>query len=252
MRLQCRPQAPLVGTLSAPEKSPLQSLLKPGYTWPGVRTPELLALAPRALVSGRFSCPRSLVHDKDPFQPIAALAAFAFPGAGHWYLGHNARAARICAGVLFLFLTGLLVGGISCVDRRENGIWFLGQALNGPIAFATDFAHTKFFKVIEPLPAGAIAQPIVRPPRPTEYRDPATARPVPISTDSSGASWAILPGGQRISPAYPPYVRGVGRMNELGTLFITIAGFMNLICIIDAAFSRRRDVANARGVIGTL
>jgi hypothetical protein len=44
----------------------------------------------------------------------------------------------------------------------------------------------------------------------------------------------------------PPYTKSLGRANELGTLFCTIAGFMNLICIIDAAW-RRRAVAAGRG-----
>jgi hypothetical protein len=64
-------------------------------------------------------------------------------------------------------------------------------------------------------------------------------------------------GGQTIDPAYPPYVKSLSRTNELGTLFTTIAGFMNVIVVIDAAFNhrverRRRVVVREDGVARTL
>ena len=46
-------------------------------------------------------------------------------------------------GVLFLFLGGVLIGGIDAVDRREDPLWFLAQAVCGPIAFATDLANQR-------------------------------------------------------------------------------------------------------------
>lgn len=174
-------------------------------------------------------------REPEPFQPIAAALAVVLPGLGHAYLGHTVRAAIIGAGVLGLFGTGLLVGGISCIDRREDFNWFLGQALNGPIAFAVDRVHQSRFKVVAPGPGGSP----VRSARPTEYRD-RDGRPAPITIDAQGTPSARLSDGTVVSPAYPPYIKGVGRMRELGTLFTTISGFMNLIVIIDAAFNRPR------------
>lgn len=175
----------------------------------------------------------------EPFNPIAALCAVAFPGLGHLYLRQTQRGLLAGAGVLFLFLTGLFIGGVSCIDRRENGVWFLGQALVGPLAFGVDYLHQSQFKVIE---AG-----VRRTPRPDEYRDPATAQPVRISLNASGVPTAVTPSGKTVSPAFPPYTKSIGRTNELGTLFTTIAGFVNLIVIIDAAFNvplvRRRKTA---------
>lgn len=189
--------------------------------------------------------PTRPAHPPDPFQPVAGLLAFAFPGAGHFFLGHRTRALGIVVGVLGLFITGLLVGGISCVDRRENFIWFLGQALNGPITFAVDYVHDKHFKVID-RPSGTI-----RSAHPFEFRHPRTAQPIPIAIAGDGSTSANVD-GKVITPAYPPYVKGVGRMSELGTLFITIAGFMNLICIIDAAFTHRRETRTPNTVVGKL
>jgi hypothetical protein len=42
--------------------------------------------------------------------------------------------------------------------------------------------------------------------------------------------------------------RSLGRMNELGTLFTTIAGMLNLIVIIDAAFHTRVSALRALGL----
>ena len=47
------------------------------------------------------------------------------------------------AGVLFLFVGGVLIGGVDVVDRRNDRLWFLAQAMCGPIAFATDLANQK-------------------------------------------------------------------------------------------------------------
>lgn len=179
----------------------------------------------------------------EPLQPIAAVLAFAFPGLGHLSLGYPRRAACICAGVLGLFFGGLLIGGIGCIDRKANFIWFLGQSLNGPIAFAVDYAHQNHFKVVDrSTPLG------LRPAHPDEFRSPVSGGPVPIVIDAQGrtsATYSTPSGTVTVSPAYPPYVVSLARMNELGTLFITIAGFLNLICIIDALWHVPRKELDA-------
>ncbi|MBY0313483.1 MAG: hypothetical protein K2W85_15570 [Phycisphaerales bacterium] len=186
--------------------------------------------------------PPSQVGAKDELQPAAALLAIAFPGLGHFYLGHIHRGACICAGIMGMFLTGLLIGGISCVDRRENFIWFMGQALVGPPTFIVDALHQNRFKVRD--------MQTIRSARPDEAKDPDTGSPTPIFMDN-GVPSARTAKGQIIAPAYPPYVKSLGRTGELGTLFITIAGFMNVIVVVDAAFNvrapRRRTQPTSSG-----
>ncbi len=53
------------------------------------------------------------------------------------------------AGVLFLFLGGVLIGGVDVVDRRNDKLWFFAQAVCGPIAFATDLVNQKFLSSSE-------------------------------------------------------------------------------------------------------
>lgn len=185
-------------------------------------------------------------RDEERFEPIAGLLAVLWPGAGHLYLGEVRRGLLIMAGVLGLFFGGLFIGGIDVVDRREDPVWFFGQALTGPLAFATDWVHQNRFKgwpVQEfenaRLPAAVVADVAAahrRSPGPDEtivvrpYDDPTTiaVEAVPLRV--------VVPAepGQG-----PPSVKSLARMNELGTLFATIGGMLNLIVILDAAMHAR-------------
>jgi hypothetical protein len=163
-----------------------------------------------------------------PFQPVALVAACLLPGAGHALLGDRRRGILIGAGVLGLFFGGLLIGGIDAVDRREDFVWFVGEALVGPIAFAVDYYHQNHLKVRD-RPGGP-----VRSAYPNEVRDPRGLAAQVLETD----------------PRKPPSVKSIGRVNELGTLFCTIAGMMNLIVIIDAAFRHRAPGGTPGGAPG--
>jgi hypothetical protein len=189
-----------------------------------------------------------------PFQPLAAALAWLFPGAGHLFLGHTRRAILICAGILGLFGSGLFIGGISCVDRRENFFWFLGQSLAGPMTLGVNYIHQTQFKAYEPNAARTVRSTaeLANLGRRSAYP---YERPATITRnnllDNQGRTVSVeIPVFVAADPAKgekpaPPYTKSLGRANELGTLFCTIAGFMNLICIIDAAWRRRAD-AEAR------
>ncbi|MGH7133749.1 MAG: DUF6677 family protein, partial [Phycisphaerales bacterium] len=189
-------------------------------------------------------------QEPEEFQPLAALLAFALPGLGHWYLGERRRAVYVCIGVLGLFFGGVFIGGISVVDsglvyhnwvkgliskvtkskptvEQADGdpIWFLGQAMVGPVALATDYIHQFHFKVRESVNINGETRVIYKTALPNQYRDPASGEARTI-TDAATQS--------------PPYIKALGRPAELGTLFSTIAGMLNLMCVIDAGFNRRR------------
>lgn len=167
-------------------------------------------------------------HDPDArWQPIAAILAVALPGAGHLYLGYLHRALLIGTGVLGLFFGGLFVGGLDSIDSHEDRIWFIGQALVGPVAFGVNYAHQTYYKGYD---AGRL-----RSPGPNEGLE---RRPDRLGRIVN----TIVPGGK------PPIQKSLGRANELGTLAAALAGMMNLIAIIDAAYaSRRRRTATAMG-----
>jgi hypothetical protein len=178
------------------------------------------------------------------FNPVALVLAFLLPGAGHAYLGEMRRARLVAAGVLSMFFGGLLIGGIDVVDRREDFVWFLGQALVGPIAYGTDYVHQNYIKVRDP------GSGQVRSAHPYEIRNPRTGQAIEVRDPDTGAPRDFVDprtGQVRTSTPSdrPPNKKSLGRVNEIGTLFATLAGMLNLICMIDAAF--RRSLREPKG-----
>lgn len=159
-------------------------------------------------------------YGPDQFDPVAMVLAWVLPGLGHWYLGEKQRARLIAAGILGLFVGGILIGGINAVDRKEDTIWFVGQAIVGPAAFGVDYVHQNYLKVKAKDPV--TGKETVRSARPDEVRGP--------------DGWPV----QAQPGQLPPSSVSLGRMNELGTLFSTIAGMLNLLVIIDAAMHGKR------------
>lgn len=63
---------------------------------------------------------------------IAGVLAWAFPGAGHWYLGWRAHGVLFGVVIVGLFWGGMLIGGVkSTVDPAANKPWFVAQACSG-------------------------------------------------------------------------------------------------------------------------
>ncbi|MCH2134295.1 MAG: hypothetical protein MK116_11140 [Phycisphaerales bacterium] len=85
--------------------------------------------------------PEHAKQDPRPCNPAAAIMAWIFPGLGHLYLGQRKRGWLVMFGILFLFFSGLLVGGLDAVDLKNDRLWFIAQAFNGPIAFIADFLN---------------------------------------------------------------------------------------------------------------
>lgn len=140
-------------------------------------------------------------HPPSQFNALAMVLAWVLPGLGHISLGDRRRGVLIMAGTLFLFLGGILIGGLDVVDRRNDRLWFLAQAGCGPIAFVADFANARL------LQSGRIG----------ELYDAGS--------------------GRLNGPDQPPVssLSGLSHVNEYGTLFGALAGMMNVIVIMDAA-----------------
>ncbi|MEO1583679.1 MAG: DUF6677 family protein [Planctomycetota bacterium] len=158
------------------------------------------------------------------FVPVAGVLALLMPGLGHLYLGLRPRGARIAGGVLGLFALGLVVGGLDVVDADQDPWWYAGQAAVGPPAWAANYAHQTWYKY----PA----------------RDMPNGRRKPEPGEVVTSTGQIEFGGDTAEP--PAMTKSVGRVNEIGSLACALAGMMNLIAIIDAAFPplrRRREGA---------
>jgi hypothetical protein len=80
----------------------------------------------------------STLPDEDGLNWFEAALGWLLPGYGLIRLGHRRRGAWAMSAVLGLFASGLVIGGLDSVDRREDGLWFVMQAGAGPVAFAAD------------------------------------------------------------------------------------------------------------------
>lgn len=132
------------------------------------------------------------------YYPVCGVLAWVLPGLGHMARGEKKRGGYIMFGVLFLFLSGVLIGGVDSVDRKEDRLWYLAQTCCGPVALVVDFVNQQYLKT------GAIGEIV-------------STQPAPINIKKS-----------------------LGRANEYGTLFSSLAGLMNLVVILDAFHPRPR------------
>lgn len=180
------------------------------------------------------------------FSPKGLLFGLILPGAGHMATGQVARGVLVLAGVLGLFFGGIFIGGIDVIDSQEDQIWFIGEALVGPIAFGVDAVHQKHFKAYDPemLKKVVTAQELERVPRRSGYPDEMRVEQTLQLSSGPVTVPVFVPA---TAGKGPPNQKSLAKVNELGTLFCTIAGMMNLIAVIDAAFpsDRRKSPGQA-------
>jgi hypothetical protein len=141
--------------------------------------------------------------DRHHFNPMAAILAWVWPGLGHISLGQRRRGLLIMFGVLFLFVSGLLIGGLDVVDHKRDKLWFLAQSLCGPVTFVADVANQG---VVKRMPDNWE--------RNGDWKRRYLERDPDVLAQLKGTS--------------------LGRVNEIGTLYIALAGLMNLVVILDA------------------
>ena len=175
--------------------------------------PATRRLASSLVVALRDFCRLYLMATEptNTFNPLAAILGWILPGLGHYVIGERARGALVLSGVAFLWVSGLLIGGIDSVDRDEDKLWFYAQAGSGPIAFVVDGLNRNLLK------SGNMGE-LIDAPNP--------------SGDSANA--------KQVSS-----FKSVAQMNEYGTLFTALAGLMNIVALLDAA-SRKKPVRRTR------
>ncbi len=132
---------------------------------------------------------------------LAVVTAWVLPGLGHVVLGERARGVVIMITLASLYTAGLLIGGIDVIDSREDKWWYRGQVLAGPATLTLDLLSQRLK---------------------TRTQSRLEDRAFPA---------AQPPDFDRL-----PYVRSVGRVNELGTLYCALAGMLNLLVIVDLVF----------------
>ena len=145
----------------------------------------------------------------------AVLAAVALPGLGYAVLGERTRGAVAGVTVLLLFVAGLLVGGVRVVDvpgyDERGGRQVVAGSDGGPAWVLTS------------RPVAAVL-----------------AKPWAVPQLLVGpAGWIAAKASLDVAAA--GYPRTHARVAEVGTLYTAVAGGLNLLLVIDAAYRAGRD-----------
>ncbi len=151
---------------------------------------------------------------------LAGLVACILPGLGYVVLGERLRAVYAAVGILGLFVGGLLVGGVDVVDHRASRYWFYVQAGVGPLTFAVDWYHQHELKGSDGVP----------------FREAVPGQTI----DGDGYIVQAPPG------VPPPKVAALGKVFDVGSLFVAIAGMLNVIAIVDCLISAPPPSRRAR------
>jgi hypothetical protein len=169
------------------------------------------------------------------WNPHAAVAGWLIPGLGHIILGQRRRGIILCIAITALWLGGLLIGGVSVIDKYDRGEppddkpelrsrswWYWGQVMIAP-SIAIDYLRNNM-AVAHSEKLGYKNDPNPR------------ARLLPPSPDGLDT---------------PPYEPSFGRVAEQGTLYTALAGMLNLLAMIDVLYCdprirRRESIAPLR------
>ncbi len=186
---------------------------------------------------------------------LAAALSWLVPGLGQLYQGRTLKAVIFIVSLTGIFLAGMWMGDGKVVysswrasDRRLH---FLGQAGIGAAAIPA--------MVQSALTSGAARQPLgssswfVPPLVRGQIVSDGYARQVAASDPDIGPEdFRPHPGGKRFEPKQPGdqlslWHRRLGRFYDIGTLYTTFAGLLNLLVIYDAWAGPMRPAPEGQG-----
>jgi hypothetical protein len=194
--------------------------------------------------SGKFSAPA----------PLVALAGWLIPGAGYWLIGHRLRGSVVGVTIIILFVFGILLGGIRVIDvpgyDDQGYAPYVRYERRRPPPnrnVAPQDLPVREYKTIHPTDEAASDdwQPV------SDWKWTLRAHLLPevankpwfVGQILSGpicllAAYVSLDASHPISPggAVSAIPRSHARIAEIGTLYTAVAGMLNLLAIIDAAY----------------
>lgn len=158
--------------------------------------------------------PDPALAPQSQWQPTAAIATWILPGLGHALLGHRVRGLILCTAIMGLWLLGLVLAGVGSINHQPAVDQFDAQSQSRGV---------RWWFVGQVMVAPTLVVNAVR------HRLDSGERPLP--------AWPGEPD--------PPYEPAIGHMDEQGVLFTTIAGLLNLLCIIDVLYCDPRRMGQA-------
>jgi len=160
--------------------------------------------------------------------PLVAIASWLLPGAGYWLLGQRGRALAVGIPILALFVLGLLIAGVRVLE--VPGYDASGQRImiSAYEEGNRQAAGSRWVMLAAPF---------------SEIRNKPWSVPQVLTGPVSilAGAWSVYEAtpdtdGQNESRA----PRSHSRINEIGSLYLSVAGLLNLMAIIDAAHRAAR------------
>lgn len=153
---------------------------------------------------------------------LAALLAYLVPGLGHFYQGRRGKGLLFFTCILGLYLFGFVLGG------GRNVYWSWVNPLRSPDSFRLYFVG-QFWVGLAALPALVQATlihygrlPLLNGFMASPYLDPSMEGPLRLVIEE------VARRGNELYTSLP------GKYLEIGTLYTTIAGMLNILAIYDA------------------
>lgn len=162
-----------------------------------------------------------------PPAPLVAIAGWLLPGAGHFLIGQRSRGITIGVAILSLFTFGLLVGGVRVIEV-PGYVPETGARKMIDVVYRDKEGHLVSRQRLWALQSAPL----------NELRDKPWSLPQlmtgPIAVGAG--AWSVLAAAP--DPARHGQASGVlthAHSNEIGALYVSVAGLLNLMVIIDAA-----------------
>lgn len=171
---------------------------------------------------------------RDP--AVAALLSWLVPGLGQLWQGRRLKGLLFLAAIGGILLAGLWLGGgkvAYCLWRPgARRLEFLGQAGIGAVAVPAVIQSWSLSTTGGPfLPGGVFVPPLLR------NQPVSAAYATRLERSEPGMSFVRDPSGRQARSIVDElsvwYLR-LGRFFDVGTLYVTIAGLLNLLVVYDA------------------
>ena len=187
--------------------------------------------------------------------PLVAICAWLVPGSGYFLIGQMGRAIVIGTTIVLLFLAGILIAGVRVIEVPGFDVATGEKAMTTLTTEVVNPDHTTVTRAIsEPLFDPVTHQPILDsmgnqksgPARRWvlqvsvlgEIREkPWSVPQILAGPIAIAAGWCSIDAAH-IDPATnkPKGAITHARINEIGSLYLSVAGLLNLMAIIDCTW----------------
>ena len=159
-----------------------------------------------------------------PSAPLVAICAWLLPGSGYLLLGQRGRGLGVGITIIVLFILGLLVAGVRVIEVPGYDV-STGARQMYPVLMPGSNRIEKMWVIY--------AAPL------SEIRDKPWSVPQVLTGPIAilAGIWSVA--AASIDPASPGQAIGAithSRINEIGSLYLSVAGLLNLMAIIDSTW----------------